>query len=234
MCADRLMIMRWFVDVVVCRIVRVDCITRYLMLIFFFSSRRRHTRSDRDWSSDVCSSDLHLLRGGALPLRDGGGGAVRGFRRHLFLAAEVDRQDVRRDARQDPLLADARLPQHDLLRAAFPRPRRHAAAHPGLSADVRDLEQDLVARRVRHGPGAAAVPLYRGEVHPQRGACAAEALGRRRLARVDAPADAGAVPQLRNPAGTALTRNLKTALVLASIALMFFLGIIARDWFSNR
>src|SRR5206468_9969427 len=25
---------------------------------FFFSSRRRHTRSDRDWSSDMCSSDL--------------------------------------------------------------------------------------------------------------------------------------------------------------------------------
>src|SRR5207247_7934737 len=25
---------------------------------FFFSSRRRHTRSTRDWSSDVCSSDL--------------------------------------------------------------------------------------------------------------------------------------------------------------------------------
>src|SRR2546428_3137981 len=28
------------------------------LLIFFFSSRRRHTISDRDWSSDVCSSDL--------------------------------------------------------------------------------------------------------------------------------------------------------------------------------
>src|SRR6266536_6465263 len=28
------------------------------MLPFFFSSRRRHTRSTRDWSSDVCSSDL--------------------------------------------------------------------------------------------------------------------------------------------------------------------------------
>src|SRR5699024_11700345 len=27
---------------------------------FFFSSRRRHTRSKRDWSSDVCSSDLKL------------------------------------------------------------------------------------------------------------------------------------------------------------------------------
>src|SRR5258707_1879462 len=27
--------------------------------VFFFSSRRRHTRYWRDWSSDVCSSDLH-------------------------------------------------------------------------------------------------------------------------------------------------------------------------------
>src|SRR5699024_11477927 len=27
---------------------------------FFFSSRRRHTRSKRDWSSDVCSSDLDI------------------------------------------------------------------------------------------------------------------------------------------------------------------------------
>src|SRR5699024_10112376 len=30
-------------------------------IIFFFSSRRRHTRSKRDWSSDVCSSDLYLM-----------------------------------------------------------------------------------------------------------------------------------------------------------------------------
>src|SRR6266536_2454442 len=29
-----------------------------MMFSFFFSSRRRHTRSTRDWSSDVCSSDL--------------------------------------------------------------------------------------------------------------------------------------------------------------------------------
>src|SRR5207247_6277771 len=29
-----------------------------IFFIFFFSSRRRHTRSTRDWSSDVCSSDL--------------------------------------------------------------------------------------------------------------------------------------------------------------------------------
>src|SRR2546429_1743786 len=29
-----------------------------LSFLFFFSSRRRHTRCSRDWSSDVCSSDL--------------------------------------------------------------------------------------------------------------------------------------------------------------------------------
>src|SRR5439155_5216103 len=32
---------------------------------FFFSSRRRHTRWPRDWSSDVCSSDLRRPRGHA-------------------------------------------------------------------------------------------------------------------------------------------------------------------------
>src|SRR2546429_9435710 len=30
-------------------------------LFFFFSSRRRHTRCSRDWSSDVCSSDLFAV-----------------------------------------------------------------------------------------------------------------------------------------------------------------------------
>src|SRR2546430_5811046 len=30
-------------------------------LLFFFSSRRRHTRFDCDWSSDVCSSELRRI-----------------------------------------------------------------------------------------------------------------------------------------------------------------------------
>src|SRR2546421_11748497 len=61
-------------------------------VFFFFSSRRRHTRSDRDWSSDVCSSDLgagggaegsrgeHAVADGGLLPRGGGpeaGGAGR-------------------------------------------------------------------------------------------------------------------------------------------------------------
>src|SRR2546429_3802288 len=34
---------------------------------FFFSSRRRHTRCSRDWSSDVCSSDLEVVGGRVEP-----------------------------------------------------------------------------------------------------------------------------------------------------------------------
>src|SRR2546429_3886658 len=35
-------------------------VLRIVRLVFFFSSRRRHTRCSRDWSSDVCSSDLRM------------------------------------------------------------------------------------------------------------------------------------------------------------------------------
>src|SRR5207249_5413978 len=39
----------------------------FIYYFFFFSSRRRHTRSKRDWSSDVCSSDLgaKLIKAGS-------------------------------------------------------------------------------------------------------------------------------------------------------------------------
>src|SRR5690625_5594056 len=56
--------------------------------MFFFSSSRRHTRWPRDWSSDVCSSDLLYrgqlseagLRGGA-PVDEEGEAVVPGQRR---------------------------------------------------------------------------------------------------------------------------------------------------------
>src|SRR5690606_40771609 len=43
--------------------------------LFFFSSRRRHTRLSRDWSSDVCSSDLELF-GRATGYCHGKGGSM--------------------------------------------------------------------------------------------------------------------------------------------------------------
>src|SRR6266542_5275372 len=58
---------------------------------FFFSSRRRHTSCYRDWSSDVCSSDLHAgeLETSVMlhcapellpPLSEAGPGAARRFK----------------------------------------------------------------------------------------------------------------------------------------------------------
>src|SRR2546429_2458875 len=40
------------------RLERVLLVYYVWLFFFFFSSRRRHTRCSRDWSSDVCSSDL--------------------------------------------------------------------------------------------------------------------------------------------------------------------------------
>src|SRR5207249_11043425 len=52
-----------------------------ICFFFFFSSRRRHTRSKRDWSSDVCSSDLP--GGSGDPLR------LAARERHRLLAHHV-------------------------------------------------------------------------------------------------------------------------------------------------
>src|SRR2546427_1159851 len=41
--------------------IRYLTVTGVQTCAFFFSSRRRHTRFDCDWSSDVCSSDLDVL-----------------------------------------------------------------------------------------------------------------------------------------------------------------------------
>src|SRR6266542_5273406 len=81
-----------------------------ILCFFFFSSRRRHTRCYRDWSSDVCSSDLRdvvgevvdpevaerlrLLRRAVdhrqlVESRNG-----RGDRRHERLAEEGTQRDV--------------------------------------------------------------------------------------------------------------------------------------------
>src|SRR2546426_9600422 len=59
------------------------------MFFFFFSSRRRHTRLQGDWSSDVCSSDLVPRAGGCAPAR-AGCADDRGARR---FSAEVSRCD---------------------------------------------------------------------------------------------------------------------------------------------
>src|SRR5436305_14164328 len=73
--------------------------------MFFFSSRRRHTRCGRDWSSDVCSSDLQpcpargACTSGAArrnpPLLFKGGGLRSSLIRH-YAAASHARSEERR------------------------------------------------------------------------------------------------------------------------------------------
>src|SRR5688572_33103447 len=50
--------------------------------MFFFSSRRRHTRFDCDWSSDVCSSDLVLPDSGRIQEEDARQANRHGYSRH--------------------------------------------------------------------------------------------------------------------------------------------------------
>src|SRR2546429_2973218 len=93
-----------------------DDLTRVLTvcprMFFFFSSRRRHTRCSRDWSSDVCSSDLHRARRreqrvrrvapGAV--RDGAGDArveVAVLLREVGTERQVDVHGAGLDARED-------------------------------------------------------------------------------------------------------------------------------------
>src|SRR3989440_5689251 len=87
------------------------------LFLFFFSSRRRHTRSDRDWSSDVCSSDLRepgihlscIFTGFLLPgqrlrrFRNDSGDLIQevvtfssSVRRHPFLSVGLSRSEERR------------------------------------------------------------------------------------------------------------------------------------------
>src|SRR2546429_5197043 len=47
-----------FKDLMFLTLMRISLV----LFLFFFSSRRRHTRCSRDWSSDVCSSDLRTAR----------------------------------------------------------------------------------------------------------------------------------------------------------------------------
>src|SRR5450830_1753196 len=64
-----------------------------LTRVVFFSSRRRHTRSKRDWSSDVCSSDLYVIPGVALAL-------MGGFALLYALIIKMTRGRVRADSQK--------------------------------------------------------------------------------------------------------------------------------------
>src|SRR5215203_9184 len=78
-----------------------------MRVFFFFSSRRRHTRYWRDWSSDVCSSDLHHGAGfedAAVPL-----------------AFQKDCPPVDRLRSEPALMVELPLSEHERLRHGLGR-----------------------------------------------------------------------------------------------------------------
>src|SRR5207302_4548541 len=78
------------------------------LFFFFFSSRRRHTRFSRDWSSDVCSSDLY----GMVKLLDEFPTVHQNFNLVPSLMTQI--QDYVAGTAGDPFLSVAAKPAKDL------------------------------------------------------------------------------------------------------------------------
>src|SRR5438309_8433873 len=83
-----------------------------IVIFFFFSSRRRHTRWNCDWSSDVCSSDL----------------AIPANRCVLVRGKRVDIEIVQPDMK---IVPDFRADSHEMLLAEMPAHLQFAAGPVG-------------------------------------------------------------------------------------------------------
>src|SRR5256884_2025532 len=127
----------------------------YVVIVFFFSSRRRHTRCSRDWSSDVCSSDLlEATRPREQPLAQ-----LRDPRQQVVLH-DVERR--KRGGAAYGVAAERRAvragtPRHDRL-IRDDRPDRHAAAQP-LSRE-QDVGLDRLVLAGEHLPGTPHPALH--------------------------------------------------------------------------
>src|SRR5256885_8526536 len=82
-----------------------------LYVCVFFSSRRRHTRLQGDWSSDVCSSDLSTST------------VTAGFGSYIEVLAEV----IRREWAELELISQSSCPQEALVEHAISLARKDVA-----------------------------------------------------------------------------------------------------------
>src|SRR3989449_6916933 len=133
--------------------------------VFFFSSRRRHTRCSRDWSSDVCSSDLEVPEG-----------------EHIV---PIGRADVKRPGR------DVTLVCHSKTVALTLKAAEQLAEHEGVSAEVLDLrslrpldEEAILASVARTN---RAVVVEEGWPHAEIGAQVVDVIQREAFDQLDAP-----------------------------------------------
>src|SRR3989440_1700893 len=149
--------------------------------VFFFSSRRRHTRSDRDWSSDVCSSDLVIWTNeeGARFQPTTMGSAV--FAGALPLAAALDTLDGR-GVSVKAALAEAL--------AAAPVPDRRPFGFPVAAYLEAHMEQgpifEATGMTIGGGTGIQGLRWYRVEVAGEEAHAGAMPPAQRRDALLDA------------------------------------------------
>src|SRR6266536_458319 len=113
-----------------------------VVFFFFFSSRRRHTRSTRDWSSDVCSSDLVLLMLdlGAIGVLMSPAGRSRGLQEQRFEQLRLEKMAKAKTAvsaqGMDRKIATAREQE-----AAFNQ-ERLAARYSAMSEQLSTLARE--------------------------------------------------------------------------------------------
>src|SRR5699024_11759199 len=93
--------------------------------LFFFSSSRRHTRSKRDWSSDVCSSDLRQFHRGGEKLH------LLGGQLRLFVLRVLQVVD------EDRLVAQKGNQPHDLVQSHLKIFRRSEERRVGTESSTR-------------------------------------------------------------------------------------------------
>src|SRR2546430_11107383 len=135
------------------------------MFVFFFSSRRRHTRFDCDWSSDVCSSDLRepcdFARDGVdVAIRYGRGG-WKGLRSEELFSEEIFPVCSPRMARSLRSPADLRrqVLLHDEVRAAHGGWAEWLRAAGAAEVDARRgtifTDAHLMLQAAADGPGVA-------------------------------------------------------------------------------
>src|SRR2546430_4940898 len=94
------------------------------VVVFFFSSRRRHTRFDCDWSSDVCSSDLFGSPGGRSQLR-----ARRSFARE-FQAGQPETRRLLRLPRSEEHTSELQSQSNLVCRLLLEKKKRDNHARP--------------------------------------------------------------------------------------------------------
>src|SRR5207247_8844315 len=108
------------------------------LCLFFFSSRRRHTRSTRDWSSDVCSSDLDQMKQAFYNVIKN---SLEAMHRHGTLRIRTDMDDTHviiRFVDTGGRSEERRVGKECRLRAWQARPKKGMVQRDGETTQVMD------------------------------------------------------------------------------------------------